>query len=206
MKSIMSYATKKMGDDFISPNKISEIYKEKYTKGDLRKLVDTLPSKEIIDYLHEKNFILIASPWKTMKCNDVVRINYSNIFPICRFYENNFLKETIESAFWIAIQKSVTNSTLYFEHFLSEEKIPSATEALWAFSVYAEINGTERKESYFFEPFLTSTIDVDDEGKKNEVVIFQSNGKIAFGNTLDFIDRKNKIGLLLKQPLKRPSI
>jgi len=206
MKSIMSYATKKMGDDFISPNKISEIYKEKYTKGDLRKLVDTLPSKEIIDYLHEKNFILIASPWKTMNCNDVVRINYSNIFPICRFYENNFLKETIESAFWIAIQKAVTNSTLYFEHFLSEEKIPSATEALWAFSVYAEINGTERKESYFFEPFLTSTIDVDDEGKKNEVVIFQSNGKIAFGNTLDFIDRKNKIGLLLKQPLKRPSI
>ena len=206
MKSIMSYATKKMGDDFISPNKISEIYKEKYTKGDLRKLVDTLPSKEIIDYLHEKNFILIASPWKTMNCNDVVRINYSNIFPICRFYENNFLKETIESAFWIAIQKAVINSTLYFEHFLSEEKIPSATEALWAFSVYAEINGTERKESYFFEPFLTSTIDVDDEGKKNEVVIFQSNGKIAFGNTLDFIDRKNKIGLLLKQPLKRPSI
>ena len=206
MKSIMSYATKKMGDDFISPNKISEIYKEKYTKGDLRKLVDTLPSKEIIDYLHEKNFILIASPWKTMNCNDVVRINYSNIFPICRFYENNFLKETIESAFWIAIQKAVTNSALYFEHFLSEEKIPSATEALWAFSVYAEINGTERKESYFFEPFLTSTIDVDDEGKKNEVVIFQSNGKIAFGNTLDFIDRKNKIGLLLKQPLKRPSI
>ena len=142
-----------LGDDFISPEEIQSGYKGfNYCSEVLRYLADTFPSEEVVVWLHNNNYVLIAGPPSPMSILEI-RHRYWDLF--YTIYQNWYDKrewassewrEEVKSE-WIMIRKGAvpdsTDKPLREQEklLLKGEHVPSITGVAWSEATYKENRG-----------------------------------------------------------------
>lgn len=158
-----------LGKDFITPEEIAAARKLTYSDKVLQHFVETLPSKEVLQWLCGNDFALIAGPPSPMSLLEVRNINATLFYTQSGgWYENDkekFSRGDKVMSKWIMIRKGIVpNSTSKTwdeqQRLFSEvEYVPNAPEAVWGITTYKEIRGV-----WLFPDIYVRTSSVDSDG------------------------------------------
>ncbi|MBT6691561.1 hypothetical protein HOB10_04480 [Candidatus Parcubacteria bacterium] len=163
-----------LGDDFITPEEISEKYDMTYSEEQLRILWKTIPSKTIIEWCRDNNYTLVAGPSRSIDLLGLYRkfewfwhtpeIYYSEEHGWRIQNEDRFLKAQPPRPVWVAIRKGIipnsTNKSFTEQRTLLSdlEYVPNDAEVEWVAKIYSAV--------YNIKLFDGSVARTATEGKK----------------------------------------
>lgn len=140
-----------LGKDFIPPEKIAIVRKLTYSNEAVEHFAKTLPSKEVLQWLHDNCFVLIAGPPSSMSLLEIRDLN-----PHLFYREENGWYAKDEEEFsckdkvtteWLMLRKGVITDSITMNNrwekkllFLSKvEYAPNAPEVVWGETTYKEV-------------------------------------------------------------------
>jgi len=162
-------AYKILGNDFIPPEEIMRSRKRKgiiYTDEQLMQFKKTVPTREILRWCRNNNFMLVAGPSRPMSLLEIRAIRNSHVFPKKRgWYANHrFSQEDKVETKWYMIRKEPVPGSTYKSlkrqlALLSDvETVPNIAELTWAITAYKAV----RDICLFGETYArTSSVDSD---------------------------------------------
>ncbi len=160
-----------LGKDFISPEEIAIARKLTYNDEVLRHFTETLPSEEVLQWLRDNGFVLIAGTPNVMSLLEVRNINAQLFYTKSggwyseakqKFSQND--KVTVE---WLMLRKGiVSNSTSKTwdeqQKLLTEvEYVPNVAEATWGETTYREVRNV-----WLFPNIYARTSSVGSDGRR----------------------------------------
>lgn len=135
-----------LGDDFVTPETVTEVLGVVYTQADLKKLWDELPKTRLeVGWLKRGKYILVPGPPKPMALTQV------------RGYDpigNLTVVETVNPG-WIAIKKEPVPGSLGKDWKIQQtllsknERVPSAPEVAWVSRVVYKATGRKLFQKVF---------------------------------------------------------
>ena len=138
-----------LGQDFISPEEIAQARKLVYGDDLLQHFSETLPSEEVLQWLRDNSFVLVAGTPNPMSLLEVRNLNaqlfYSKEGGWYAEPKQKFSRDDKVTAEWLMLRKTIVpNSTSKTwgeqEKLLSEvEYVPNAPEATWGITTYKEV-------------------------------------------------------------------
>jgi hypothetical protein len=151
-----------LGKDFIEPKEIAQARKLVYSDALLRYFAETLPSEEVLQWLHENGFTLIAGPPNPMSFLEICELKNQLFCSEPGNYYANFSREDKVHPEWLMLRKGIvpksTGKTLYEqEKLLTEvEYVPNASETMWGETTYKEV-----RNAWLFSNIYARTSSVD---------------------------------------------
>jgi hypothetical protein len=176
-----------LGGDLITPEEIMWLRRNnRYTKEQLAKFHETIPKKEILEWCHDNNFMLVAGPKHPMSLLEIRAMKN------CYFYEKEggwyagkrqkfSQDEKVETKWYMICKKSFYKLTpknwdeklLLISEIAIRTYHPSASEFVWAITTYKAVRDVYLfKKSYNKE---TSSFSSDFD-KRIEIGYFDRNG------------------------------
>lgn len=163
-----------LGKDFISPEEIAQTRKLVYSEDVLAHFAETLPSEEVLQWLRENGFVLVAGTPNPMSLLEVRNLNaqlfYSKEGGWYAEQKQKFSRDDKVTAEWLMLRKTIVpNSTSKTwseqEKLLSEvEYVPNAPEATWGITTYKEV-----RNIWLFPDIYARTSSVDSDGVRVSV-------------------------------------
>jgi len=171
-----------LGDDLITPYEVASTRSLLYSDAQFASFKDTLPSREVLEWLKANDYMLVAGPPVELSLLDVRRRNDA------LFYSKNgegwyaasdeeFSRTDTVGSVWLALRKSPvldsTNKTWDEQQaLLSEnERVPNAAEVAWGLTTYKEVRG-----AYLMDSIWVRTFSVDSGGRHVYVFGFGQSG------------------------------
>lgn len=167
--------------DFISPEEIAEARKITYSDAVLKYFAETLPSEEVLRWLRDNGFALVAGTPSPMSLLEIRGLNAQLFYSKSGgWYVENKLKfprEDKVNAEWLMFRKTtIPNSTSKTwdeqQKLLSElEYVPNAPEMAWGITTYKEV-----RDIYLLPDIYARTSSLDSDGRRVHVGHFDSDG------------------------------
>ena len=188
-----------LGDDFITPDDVAKARNLFYSDAQLALFQETLPSRDILEWLKANDFMLVAGPPVALSLLDVRRLNDA------LFYSKNgkgwyaandeqFSRNDTVGPVWLAFRKSpVPNSTRKTwdeqQALLGNDgRVPNAAEVAWGLTTYKEV-----RDTYLMDNIWVRTVSVDSGGRRVPVGYFFSVGLDVDGYWVD--GRHSRLGV-----------
>jgi hypothetical protein len=175
-----------LGKDFISPEEIAQARKLTYSDDLLQHFAETLPSEEVLQWLRDNGFVLIAGTPNPMSLLEVRNLNaqlfYSKEGGWYAEPKQKFSRDDKVTAEWLMLRKTIVpNSTSKTwgeqEKLLSEvECVPNAPEATWGITTYKEIRNV-----WLLPDIYARTSSVDSDGGR-VIVGYSAVGGVSVRN------------------------
>lgn len=163
-----------LGNDFISPEEIAEVRKLTYGDDLLRHFAETLPSEEVLQWLRDNGFVLIAgtpSPMSLLEARNLnVQLFYTKSGGWYEEPKQKFSRDDKVTAEWLMLRKGIVpNSTRKTwdeqQELLSEvEYVPNAPEATWGITTFKEVRNV-----WLLPDIYARTSSVDSDGYRVRV-------------------------------------
>lgn len=185
-----------LGKDFISPEEIAIARKLTYDDDVLRHFAETLPSEEVLQWLRDNGFTLIAGPPSPMSLLEVRNLNAQLFYTKSGgWYEKpkeEFSRNDKVVTEWLMLRKGIVpNSTSKTweerQGLLTDvEYVPNVAEMTWGETTYKEV-----RKTWLFPNIYARTSSVGSDGYR-VYVGYSADGGVGVGSVWD--DRRN--GLL----------
>lgn len=187
-----------LGKDFITPEEIAIARKLTYGDDVLRHFAETLPSEEVLQWLRDNGFVLVAGTPNPMSLLEVRNLNAQLFYtksggwyaePKQKFSQND--KVTAE---WLMLRKGIVpNSTSKTwdeqQKLLSEvEYVPNVAETTWGETTYKEV-----RNSWLFPNIYARTFSVGSGGNRVNFVYSAVGGVDVYDYWDDY--RNDYLGL-----------
>lgn len=160
-----------LGKDFISPEEIARARKLVYGDDLLQHFAETLPSEEVLQWLRENGFVLMAGTPNPMSLLEVRNLNaqlfYSKEGGWYAEPKQKFSRDDKVIAEWLMLRKGVvpkSTSKKWDEQqkLLSEvEYVPNASETTWGETTYKEV-----RNAWLFPSIYARTSSVVSDGDR----------------------------------------
>jgi len=160
-----------LGKDFISPDEIALARQLTYSDDLLRHFTETLPSEEVLQWLRENGFVLMAGTPNPMSLLEVRNLNaqlfYTKEGGWYAEPKQKFSLENKVTAEWLMLRKGIVpNSTKKTwdeqQKLLSEvEYVPNTPETTWGETTYKEV-----RNAWLFPSIYARTSSVDSDGDR----------------------------------------
>jgi hypothetical protein len=187
-----------LGKDFITPREIAIVRKLTYGDEVLRHFAETLPSEEVLQWLRDNSFVLIAGTPKAMSLLEIRSLNPQLFYTKSGgWYEGDkerFSRGDKVAAEWLMLRKGImpnsTNKTCDKQQKLltKVEYIPNVAEATWGETTLKEV-----RNAWLFPNINARTSSVGSDGSR---VYF---GNSAYGGVnVDYrwdYDRSDYLGM-----------
>jgi len=168
-----------LGDDVIFPDEIAEARGLSYSEDQIRHLMDTLPSHDVLAWLKVNNFCLMPGPPQPMGLLDVRSMEPMLFRPNSGgwYADQDFARDDKAICEWLAIRKEpVSNSTHQrwndqLALLSKDERVPSAGEISWFITTFYKVRGVR-----LFETVYVRTSSVDSDGAHVDLGNFDQNG------------------------------
>lgn len=160
-----------LGRDFISPDEVAEARGLSYSKEQLKKLEETVPSRKVLKELRENNMALMPAPPEPLHMLAVRDLNSKLFYSSTEGWYSNkeerkAFSETDKTSFgWLAIGKEELPDSPR-KNFDEQSKlvpknmrIPNAPEFAWFLTTYKEV-----RNIYLFEDMWARTSSTDSDG------------------------------------------
>ncbi len=146
-------ARKILGADFISPEQIAETRDLTYSNKQLANLKTTLPYREVLEWLKQNGYMVVAGPPQEMSLIDLREISWEYFGGKWRrpdWYtrpEETFSREEKVRCRWYILRKEYVPNSLYGlftsqqKRLLETERVPTAVELVWGITTYASVLG-----------------------------------------------------------------
>jgi len=134
-----------LGKDFIPPEENVKYQNVFYGNEVLRHFAQTLPPREVLLWLRNNDFALIAGPPREMSFSEIYDLN-SQLFS--EWYKEdcqNFFREDKVTANWLMLRKGIIPNSAgkYFEEqqtlLCDLEYVPNSAEVVWGETTYKKI-------------------------------------------------------------------
>jgi hypothetical protein len=182
-------ATLILGDDFISPEEVANVYSVSYTKDQLKQFVETLPNENILQWYRTNGYVLIAGPPTEMNLLGIRDLDNklfcSNAEGWYAEKEQMFAKDDKVAGEWLAIRKepvpnSFSKTWKEQQSLITEvEHVPNASQVSYAVTAYYKVRGT-----YLLHGKYVRTSSVSADGGHVGVGYFDEDG-LYVGNRWD---------------------
>lgn len=178
-----------LGNDFVAPEEIAVVRKLTYDDDRARHFAETLPSVEVLQWLRDNGFVLIAGTPNSMSLLEVRNLNVQLFCNKERGWyaepKEKFSRDDKVTAEWIMLRKGIVpNSTSKIwdeqQGLLAEvEYVPNVVETTWSETTYKEVRNV-----WLFPYIYVRTSSVGSDG--NHVDVGGSvNGGIDVGHNPD---------------------
>ncbi len=140
-----------LGDDFIIPNEIAQARNMFYSDVQLAEFKNTLPSREVLEWLKANDYMLVAGPPTKLSLLDVYRLKSSSKSGEVLYTDDSeqfYRTDTVDHV-WLALRKGAVpnsiNKTWDEQQALlsNSERVPNVTEVVWGFTTYKEVRGVD---------------------------------------------------------------
>lgn len=168
-----------LGNDFITPQEIAVVRKLTYTYEQLQHFAETLPSEEVLRWLRDNGFVLIAGPPSPMSLLEVRDLNAQLLYTKSDGWyaeaKQKFARNDKMTAEWLMLRKGIVpNSTDKNwgeqQKLLTEvEYVPNVAETTWGETTYKEVH-----HAWLFPNIYARTSSVGSDG-----------GRVGFGFSAD---------------------
>lgn len=169
-----------LGWDFIPPDKITKSCKGLvYTDDQLKKLFDTLPSQEILEWCRDNDYMVVAGPPIPMSLLKIRNVRFPHLIENeAVWYENeneSFAFNDIADTQWIILRKTAvpeSASKTWGEQralLSNNEIVPNAAEVAWCVTAYGAVRGI-----YKLKNICVRTSSIDSEGHRVLVGYFDA--------------------------------
>ena len=172
--------------DFITPEEVlaARNLVEEYTSEQFRQFDKTLPSEDILHWLRDNNYMLVAGPPKPMSLLDIFHLN-PRIFCSSngdRSTEEEKLKKLSckdkVGTNWLTLRRGIGYESIFpkkrkeqLKMLSKEERVPNIAEAAWCFTTYKKVCMQGPSFDKFFRTSSTSSV----SRKRNHIYIGFSN-------------------------------
>ncbi|KKT32630.1 MAG: hypothetical protein UW19_C0018G0052 [Candidatus Moranbacteria bacterium GW2011_GWF2_44_10] len=197
---VMSYNDVRtiLGQDFITPEEIAIARKLTYGDDVLQYFTETLPSEEVLQWLRDNGFVLIAGPPSPMSLLEVRDLNAQLLYTKSGGWyaeaKQKFSRDDKVVSEWLMLRKGVvpkSTSKTWDEQqkLLSEaECVPNAPETTWGETTYKKVRNT-----WLFSNIYARTSSVVSVGYR-VYVGYSANGGVLVNGYWDD-DRYDFLGL-----------
>ena len=175
-----------LGDDFISPEEIATARGLTYTTEQLAMFGTTLPSKEVLEWCRDNDFMLVAGSPRDMSLLDIRELErnylYYNEGAWYAESEEVFARNEKVTCRWLVLRKTpVPNSTRKTwsvqKKLLSDlEVVPNAAQMVWGLTTYKAVRNVCLLPSDYVR-----TSSVDSGGNNVHVGFFVGGGLLVDG-------------------------
>ena len=176
-----------LGQDFISPMDIAKARGIAYTREQLSEFWDTLPPREVLEWCHEHNYVLLAGPPRSMSLLEIRELRpgyfYSKLGGWCA--GQKFALDERQTPRWIMLRKELvpgsTSKTWDEQQVLLSgvEVIPNVAEVVWIITTYKAV-----RDIFLLTNTYVRTSSIDSNGSRVLVGHFDTEGQII----LDYRD------------------
>jgi len=163
-----NYARAILGNDFISPEEIAKTRGIIYGEELLLHFAKTLPAKEVLQWLHDYDCMLMAGTPNLLSLMEIRNLK-ARLFNVRtrQAYDNKqrFFREGGVGAEWLMLRKSYVFNSInktwdaQQERLSDIERVPNASEVAWGITTYMEIHGVS-----LFSGFSVRTSSVCSKG------------------------------------------
>lgn len=160
-----------LGKDFISPEEITEHRNVSYSDEVLKHFVQTLPSEEVLQWLRDNGFVLMAGTPSPMSLLEVRNLNAQLFYTKSDGWyvksKQRFSRNDKVTAEWLMLRKGIvpkSTSKTWDEQqkLLSEvEYVPNVSETTWGETTYKEV-----RNAWLFSNVYARTSSVDSDGNR----------------------------------------
>jgi len=173
-----------LGSDIIFPHEIAEARGLSYAEDQLQHLAETLPPEDVIRWLKENSFALMAGPPQQMGLLDVRSLEPTLFYSKKGGWYNNqsFAQNDKANCEWLAIRKEpVSNSTRknwngQLVLLSKDERVPNAGEMSWFITTFYKVRGVR-----LFQTIYARTSSVDSDGSHVPLGRFDGGGLVVDG-------------------------
>lgn len=162
-------ATLILGDDFISPEEVTNAYGVSYTEDQLKHFGDTLPDEKTIQWYRTNGYLLVATPPSDLNILQVRDLDnqlfYSKTEDWYAKDKEKFAQtDVVKAGEWLAIRKdevpySFSKTWKEQQDLITEvEHIPNAPEVSYAVTAYFKVRGVYLLRGKYV---ITSSVDAD---------------------------------------------
>lgn len=181
-----SLAREILGNDFILPDEIARArnWELPYSDEQLHRFTETLPSEEVLQWLHDNGFILVTGSPKPMSLLEIRDLNPKLFYnKTGGWYANEsekFSREDKVNPEWLMLRKTpVPNSTNKTwsnqQKLISEmEYVPNAASVVWGLTTYKEV-----RNEYLLPNVYVGTSSVGSDGSRVFVGDFDGDGLVV---------------------------
>jgi len=170
-----------LGKDFITPEEIAIARKLTYSEDLLQHFTETLPPEEVLQWLRDNGFVLIAGTPGPMSLLEVRNLNARLFYTESGgWYAENkqkFSRNEKVTAEWLMLRKGIVpNSTRKTwdeqQKLLAEvEYVPNAAETTWGETTYKEV-----RNAWLFSNIYARTSSADSDGDRVGVGVSAGGG------------------------------
>lgn len=143
-----------LGDDFISPEEVMNVYASPYRKHELANLRKTVPNLKTLKWLLENGYMLIAGPDTDLNLIGVRSRDRSIFCPENDDYgwftdrrHNSVQRDWVRGGDWLMLRKSEVPDSRNkswgekLKLLTSPEQPPNIAEACWGIATYRKVRG-----------------------------------------------------------------
>lgn len=153
-----------LGKDFISAEEIALARKLDYSDEQLQMFQNTLPGEDVLVWLRDNGYTLVAGPPKQMSLLEIRDLNPAYFYvKTGGWYEQKFSYEDLVQATWLGLRKDIVHNSASLSWddqqklITGVERVPNAGEFVWGITTYKAVRGI-----YLFERMYARTSSVSD--------------------------------------------
>jgi len=158
-----------LGDDFISPEDVANVYESHYSDEQMTAFADTLPDEKTLQWLRTNGYMLLATPPSEMNLLQVRGLDnqlfYSKSEGWYAESQQTFSREdVVKAGEWLMVRKeqyfnSRSKNWDEQQKLLTEvEHVPNAPEVSYAVTAYYKVRGVYLLKGVYVR---TSSVDAD---------------------------------------------
>lgn len=173
-----------LGKKFIPPEEVAFARSLTYDDDTLRNFYKTIPCEEVLQWLHENDFILIAGPPEAMSLLDIQSLNTKLFNSELKLWyaqtDHNFSRDEKVTPEWLMLRRGSvpkSKSKKYKAQCLllsNEEVVPYAVQVAWVATTYYEVRG-----KWILSDFYVRTASMDAAGIRIVVGLTTNDGIVV---------------------------